>query len=140
MQRHRCYRKPVFLSEFPNLYQIHQVLDIFLYLFKTDQRIELIHQFIKIRLLRLFFRGSRIRRCSSSGGLRAAFSHEARIAAGNIVKRVERLFAFLNSRGIADSSELVDTFGYIFRLGICHIIVSGGKIHKDISQHADKRA
>ena len=66
MKAHRRHRQVILLTQLADLDQVHQVLDLFFDGFQADERVQLFHQLVKVRLLGLFLLclGAVLRACA----------------------------------------------------------------------------
>ena len=126
-------------AKFADLDQIHQVLDFFFDGFQTHQRVQFFHQLVKIRFFRLLLFGFGTA-FSAAGSLHLflVFVDKARLAAGDIVQRIQSFPGFPHARRVADRRQAIGALGDILRLGIGNVVVHRRQIQQDIGQHADK--
>ena len=139
MKAHRRNRQVVFLAKLADLDEVDKVLDLFLHGLEANQAVQLLHQLIEVRLLRLLF--LRLRRtCASAGGLNlgTVLLYKARLSAGDKIQRVQSLTGLAHTGGIANGRQAVGTLGDELRFRIGYVVVYRRKIKQDIGQHPNK--
>ena len=143
VQAHGRDGQAVLLPETADFDEVDHALHVPLYVREADEAVQLGHQLVQ--------RGGLIAACGGlirlgrgrfrrGGGGGRVLVDEGGLAAGDIVRGVERALGGLDARGIADGGQAVGDVGDVLRLGHGHVVVHGRQVQEDVRHHAHEHA
>ena len=139
VEAHRRNRKVVLLAELTDLDEVDEVFDLLLHGLEAHQAVQLLHQLVKVRLLRFLLLGLRGVGAAAGGlDLGAVLLHETGLSAGDKVQRVQAFAGLAHTGGVADGRQPVGALSDELRLGIGHVVIHRREIEQDVGQHPDK--